>query len=255
MPMSTVPGVAIVTGASRGIGRAVAAALAASGHRVVLSYRDREEQAAGLVERIRAAGGEAVAVRADVGQPTEADALVRTALDTFGRVDVLVNNAGVHLPGVPLAAVRWEEWERLLRVNLSGPLRLIQAVIPQMRERRRGHIVNISSNVSQRFPAGNGPYTVSKVGLEVLTRILAKEEGPHGIRVNAIAPGPIRTDMLEESLKVMGPERAEAFIRSVPLGRTGQPEEIASVVVFLVSDAASFITGQIIYVNGGGPGG
>jgi 3-oxoacyl-[acyl-carrier protein] reductase len=96
---------------------------------------------------------------------------------------------------------------------------------------------------------------MSKVGLEALTRILAKEEGPHGIRVNAIAPGPIRTDMLEESLKVMGPERAEAFIRSVPLGRTGQPEEIASVVVFLVSDAASFITGQIIYVNGGGPGG
>jgi len=180
---------------------------------------------------------------------------VRTALDTFGQVDVLVNNAGVHLPGVPLAAVRWEEWERLLRVNLSGPLRLIQAVIPQMRERRRGHIVNISSNVSQRLPAGSGPYTMSKVGLEALTRILAKEEGPHGIRVNAIAPGPIRTDMLEESLKVMGPERAEAFIRSVPLGRTGQPEEIASVVVFLVSDAASFITGQIIYVNGGGPGG
>ena len=253
--MPTVPGVAIVTGASRGIGRAIAAALAASGHRVVLSYRDREDQAAGLVERIRAAGGEAVAVRADVGQPTEADALVRTALDTFGQVDVLVNNAGVHLPGVPLAAVRWEEWERLLRVNLSGPLRLIQAVIPQMRERRRGHIVNIYSNVSQRLPAGSGPYTMSKVGLEALTRILAKEEGPHGIRVNAIAPGPIRTDMLEESLKVMGPERAEAFIRSVPLGRTGQPEEIASVVVFLVSDAASFITGQIIYVNGGGPGG
>jgi 3-oxoacyl-[acyl-carrier protein] reductase len=246
MPMPTVPGVAIVTGASRGIGRAIAAALAASGHRVVLSYRDRKDQAA---------GGEAVAVRADVGQPTEADALVRTALDTFGQVDVLVNNAGVHLPGVPLAAVRWEEWERLLRVNLSGPLRLIQAVIPQMRERRRGHIVNISSNVSQRLPAGSGPYTMSKVGLEALTRILAKEEGPHGIRVNAIAPGPIRTDMLEESLKVMGPERAEAFIRSVPLGRTGQPEEIASVVVFLVSDAASFITGQIIYVNGGGPGG
>jgi 3-oxoacyl-[acyl-carrier protein] reductase len=255
MPMPTVPGVAIVTGASRGIGRAIAAALAASGHRVVLSYRDREDQAAGLVERIRAAGGEAVSVRADVGQPTEADALVRTALDTFGQVDVLVNNAGVHLPGVPLAAVRWEEWERLLRVNLSGPLRLIQAVIPQMRERRRGHIVNISSNVSQRLPAGSGPYTMSKVGLEALTRILAKEEGPHGIRVNAIAPGPIRTDMLEESLKVMGPERAEAFLRSVPLGRPGQPEEIASVVVFLVSDAASFITGQVIYVNGGGPGG
>jgi 3-oxoacyl-[acyl-carrier protein] reductase len=253
--MPATPGVAIVTGASRGIGRAIAAALAASGYRIVLSYRDRAQEANALVARVRAAGGEAVPVRADVGQPAEADALVRTALDTFGQVDVLVNNAGVHLPGVPLAAVRWEEWERLLRVNLSGPLRLIQAVIPHMRERRRGVIVNISSNVSQRLPAGSGPYTVSKVGLEALTRILGKEEGPHGIRVNAVAPGPIRTDMLEESLKVMGPERAEAFIRSVPLGRTGHPEEIASVVVFLVSDAASYITGQVIYVNGGGPGG
>lgn len=253
--MPATPGVAIVTGASRGIGRAIAAALAASGYRIVLSYRDRAQEANALVARVRAAGGEAVPVRADVGQPAEADALVRTALDTFGQVDVLVNNAGVHFPGVPLAAVRWEDWERILQVNLSGPLRLIQAVVPHMRERRHGHIVNISSNVSQRLPAGSGPYTVSKVGLEALTRTLAKEEGPHGIRVNAVAPGPIRTDMLEESLEVMGPERSEAFIRSVPLGRAGRPEEIASVVLFLVSDAASYLTGQVIYVNGGGPGG
>ncbi len=244
-----------MTGASRGIGRAIASALAATGYRLVLSCREREQQATDLVDKIRTAGGEAVAVRADMGQPAEADALAHAALEAFGQVDVLVNNAGVHLPGVPLAAVRWEDWEWLLRVNLSGPLRLMQAVIPHMRERRRGHIVNISSNVSQRLPAGTGPYTVSKVGLEALTRILAKEEGPHGIRVNAIAPGPIRTDMLGESLAVMGPERGEAFIRSVPLGRTGQPEEIASVVVFLVSEAASYVTGQVIYVNGGGPGG
>lgn len=253
--MSPAPWVAIITGASRGIGRAIASALAASGHRIVLSYRDRAPLANDLVAKIREAGGEAVPVRADVGEPAEADALVRTALDTFGQVDVLVNNAGVSLPEAPLAAVRWEEWERILRVNLSGPLRLIQAVLPHMRERRRGHIVNISSNVSQRLPAGLGPYTVSKVGLEAVTCILAKEEGPHGIHVNAIAPGPIRTDMLEASLEVMGPKRAEDFIRSVPLGRMGTPEEIASVVAFLVSDAASYITGQVIYVNGGGPGG
>jgi 3-oxoacyl-[acyl-carrier protein] reductase len=247
--------VAIVTGASRGIGRAVAVALAGSGYRMVLSCRDRGQQADDLVGKIRAAGGEAVAVQADMGQPVEADSLARAALAAFGQVDVLVNNAGVHLPGVRLASVEWEDWERLLRVNLSGPLRLIQAVLPHMRERRRGHIVNISSNVSQRLPAGSGPYAVSKVGLEALTRILAKEEGPSGIRVNAIAPGPIGTDMLEESLELMGAERAEAFIRSIPLGRKGHPEEIASVVAFLVSDAASYITGQVIYVNGGGPGG
>ena len=250
--MPGAPGVAIVTGASRGIGQAIATALAASGHRVVLSYRDREGRATGVVEKIRAAGGEALSVRADVGRPTEADALVRTALDTFGQIDVLVNNAGVHLPGVPLAAVPWEEWERLLRVNLSGPFRLIQAVIPHMRERRRGNIVNISSNVTRRLPIGRGPYAVSKVGLEAMTRILAKEEGPNGIRVNAIAPGPIRTEMMEESLRTMGPQGGEAYIRSLPLGRMGQPEEIASVVVFLVSEAASFITGQVIFVNGGG---
>lgn len=238
--MPAAPGVAIVTGASRGIGRFIAIALAAMGCRIVLSYRDHAQQAKDLEMQICAAGGEAIPVRADVGQSVEAHALARTELDTFRQIDVLVNNAGASLPGVSLADLRWEEWERILQVNLSGPLWLIQAVIPHIRERRSRHIVNISSNVSQRLPAGSGPYTVSKVGLEVVTCILAKEEGPHGIRVNAIAPGPIRTDMLEESLKVMGLERAEAFIRSVPLGR---PEEIANVVAILVSDAASHITG------------
>ncbi|HLE44629.1 MAG TPA: 3-oxoacyl-ACP reductase family protein [Methylomirabilota bacterium] len=248
-------GVAIVTGGSRGIGWAIARALADAGLAVVVNYREREREARALVEAITQAGGRAQAVEADVGLREAGQRLVRSTLEAFGQIDVLVNNAGVHLPGVPVADVPPDEWERVLRVNLSGPFHLIQAVLPHMRARRTGHIVNLSSNVTQRFPAAAGPYTVSKIGLEALTRVLAKEEGCHGIRVNAVAPGPIGTDMLDEALTVMGSERAGAFIASVPLGRKGRPEEIAAVVRFLVSDAASYLTGQVLYVNGGGPGG
>jgi len=253
--MSTEGRAAIVTGASRGIGRAIASGLAEDGFHLVINYREREREAQELVEAISSGGREVRAVRADVAAAGAAETLARTALDAFGQIDVLVNNAGTHLPGVRFADVRAEDWERILRINLTGPFSLIQAVLPHMRARRSGVIVNISSNVTQRFPAMYGPYTVSKCGLEAVTRILAKEEGANGIRVNAIAPGPIATDMLQESLDAMGPEWAEAFIRSVPLQRLGRPEEIANAVRFLVSEAASYVTGQVIFVNGGGPGG
>ena len=247
--------VAIVTGGSRGIGRSIARVLASSGHSVVLSYREREKEAQAVVEKIRSGGGEARSVRADVSQAADCRALVQATLDGYGQIDVLVNNAGTHLPGVKLADVPEQEWQRIIQVNLSGPFHLCQAVLPHMRSRRRGSIVNLSSNVTLRIPATYGVYTVSKVGLEAFTRILAKEEGPNGIRVNAVAPGPIRTDMLQESLDLMGRERADAFLKSVPLGRAGEPEEIAAMVAFLVSDAASYVTAQVVYVNGGGPGG
>jgi 3-oxoacyl-[acyl-carrier protein] reductase len=247
--------VAIVTGGSRGIGRAIVETLAARGHRVLFTFANHEADARAVEAAVAAGGGEAKALRADVADAGSGRAVAKAALDAFGRIDVLVNNAGTHLPGIALADTPPAEWDRVLRVNLDGPFHMIQAVLPHMRGRGRGNIVNLSSNVTNRFPAQYGVYTISKAGLEALTRVLAKEEGRHGIRVNAIGPGPIHTDMLEESLARMGPERAEAFIKSVPLGRKGEPAEIAEAVAFLASDAASYMTGQVVFVNGGGPGG
>jgi 3-oxoacyl-[acyl-carrier protein] reductase len=246
---------AIVTGGSRGIGRAIVELLAQRGHRVLFTYARREAEAQAVASAVRGAGGEAVAHRADVSDASTAAGVAAAAVNAFGRIDVLVNNAGTHLPGVSVADTPVAEWDRVLAVNLSGPFHMIQAVLPHMRQRKHGCIVNLSSNVTNRMPAQNCVYTVSKVGLEAMTRILSKEEGRNGIRVNAVGPGPIRTDMLEETLTKIGVERAEAFIRSVPLGRKGEPREIAEAVAFLVSDAAAYITGQVVFVNGGGPGG
>ncbi|HEV8645575.1 MAG TPA: 3-oxoacyl-ACP reductase family protein [Burkholderiales bacterium] len=245
---------AIVTGGSRGIGRAIAEALAKAGFRVAIGYRERRAEADALAARIHAAGGHAIAVRTDVTRAEDASALVKATLDSFGGVDVLVNNAGIALPNVSIADTDAQQWERVLAVNLTAPFHLIRTVLPHMREKRRGHIINISSNVTQRLPAGLGAYTVSKAGLEALTRVLAKEEGPNGIRVNAVAPGPIRTEMLEEYFSKMGSERTQMFLNSIPLRRAGEPQEIAAMVAFLATDA-SYVTGQVIFVNGGGPGG
>jgi 3-oxoacyl-[acyl-carrier protein] reductase len=253
--MKTPERVAIVTGASRGIGRAVARGLAEDGFRLVINYRIREKEARLLAEEIRSGGGLVKTVQADLEKPEAAAGLVRAALEEFGQIDVLVNNAGTHLPGVRASEVSPKEWNRVLQVNLTGPFLLIQAVLPSMRTRRTGVIVNLSSNVVQRFPALSAPYTASKCGLDALTRVLAKEEGVNGIRINSVAPGPIETDMLRETLDTMGAEKSEAFIRSVPLQRLGRPEEIAEMVRFLASEKASYITGQVFFVNGGGPGG
>ena len=252
--MTAESGSAIVTGGSRGIGRAIAEALAKAGFRVAIGYRERRTEADAWAARIHAAGGHAIALRTDVTLTEDAEALVTATLDAFGGVDVLVNNAGIALPNVNIADTDTQQWERVLAVNLTAPFHMVRAVLPHMREKRRGHIINISSNATQRLPAGLGAYTVSKAGLEALTRILAKEEGPNGIRVNAVAPGPIRTEMLEEYFTKMGPERTQAFLSSIPLRRAGEPQEIAAMVAFLATDA-SYVTGQVIFVNGGGPGG
>jgi 3-oxoacyl-[acyl-carrier protein] reductase len=253
--MKTSERVAIVTGASRGIGRAVARGLAQDGFGLVVNYRKRGEEARLLAEEIRAWGLPVKTVQADLEMPEAAAILAKAALEGFGRIDVLVNNAGTHLPGIRASEVKAEEWDRVLRVNLTGPFLLIQAVLPAMRARRSGVIVNLSSNVVRRFPALSAPYTASKCGLDALTRVLAREEGANGIRINSVAPGPIETDMLRETLDTLGPEKTEAFIRSVPLQRLGRPEEVAEMVRFLASDRAAYVTGEVFFVNGGGPGG
>ena len=245
--------VALVTGGSRGIGRAIALALAREGYSIALNYRARSDEATQAVGEIERAGGEGRAFAADLGESSQCRGLVDTVLQAMRRVDVLVNNAGIALPGLRIADIAAHDWERVLRVNVDAPFHLVQAVLPHMRARGSGHIVNLSSNVTNRVPVAGGVYAVSKAALEAFTRILAKEEGANGIRVNAVGPGPIRTEMLAESFEKMGRERADAFVRSVPLGRMGEPEEIAAMVAFLVSDAASYVTGQVIFVNGGGP--
>jgi 3-oxoacyl-[acyl-carrier protein] reductase len=253
--MSEAVKTAIVTGGSRGIGRAIAIRLAQAGHAVLLNYVERSTSAIGVVREIEALGGVARALAADVTDPAACAALAECAQDTWGRIDVLVNNAGVGTSGASIVDTPRTDWQRIVDINLFGTWHMVQAVVPHMRAQRSGNVVNLSSNVTARLPAKFGAYTISKAAVEVLTAILAKEEGAYGIRVNAIAPGPIMTEMLQGALAVMGPDKARAFVASVPLGRVGQPEEIAAMVAMLVSDDASFCTGQTLYVNGGGPQG
>jgi 3-oxoacyl-[acyl-carrier protein] reductase len=237
---------ALVTGASRGIGRAIALALAASGARVAVNYRRRGEDAEAVVKEIAARGGEAFAFRADVSDPKDAESLVEEVVRQWGRLDILVNNAGI-TKEYPLVGMENEEWDSVLAVNLSGVFHVCRAAGKRMFLQKRGKIINLSSMTARMGARGQAGYAASKGGVEALTRALAVEFSHKGIQVNAVAPGVIETDMTEGLLRRAGPR----LLEQIPLKRFGRPEDVAGVVVFLASPAADYITGQVIGIDGG----
>ncbi len=237
--------VAIVTGASRGIGRSISVALAGQGVKVVASARNAEALAS-LVAEIKAMGGEAVAVVGDVAVETDANNLIEQAVATFGRVDVLVNNAGITRDGL-LLRMKTDDWDAVLDTNLKGAFLCIRAVAKVMSKQRSGSIINISSVVGEMGNPGQANYCASKAGLLGLTKSVARELARRNVTVNAITPGFIVTDMTEK----MTDKAREAMIEQIPLGRLGIADDVANAVLFLASDQSSYITGQVLGINGG----
>lgn len=238
--------VALVTGGSRGIGRAICLELGRRGATVVLSYAGNEAAAAETVQALTAAGAKAQAIRFDVADTTACAAAVEQVVKDHGHLDVLVNNAGVAIDGL-LMRFKDDDWDRTLDTNLKGAFALMRAVSRPMMKQRQGAIVNVSSIVGETGNAGQAAYAASKAGLIGLTKSVAKELASRMVRVNCVTPGFITTDMTSG----LNAELKEKMTEAIPLGRIGNADEVATAVAFLASDAASYITGEVLKVNGG----
>ncbi len=238
--------VALVTGASRGIGRSIALQLAEEGYHVVVNYAGNQEKAEEVVEQIKQKGVDAVAIQANVSNGDEVKAMIKEVVKTFGSIDVLVNNAGITRDNL-LMRMKEREWDEVIDTNLKGVFNCIQKVTPQMLKQRHGRIINLTSIVGAVGNPGQINYVASKAGVIGMTKTAARELASRSITVNAVAPGFIVSDMTD----ALNDELKETMKSQIPLGRFGQDTDIAHTVAFLASDKAEYITGQTIHVNGG----
>ena len=237
---------AVVTGASRGIGRAIALELASLGARVVVNYSGSADKAQEVVEEIKANGGEAIAVQANVANGESVQQLMQNALQAYGSIDILVNNAGITRDNL-IMRMKDDEWDDVLNTNLKGVFLCTKAVSRQMMKQRAGRIINISSIVGVVGNAGQANYVAAKAGVIGLTKTTAQELASRNILVNAIAPGFITTEMTDS----LPEELKQTMLKQIPLAKLGQPEDIAKAVAFFASDSANYITGQTLQVDGG----
>lgn len=238
--------VALVTGASRGIGREIALELAREGAHVVVNYSGSEAKAKEVAEEIMALGSKALVIQADVSQADSVTQMVKETIDQWGRLDILVNNAGITRDNL-IMRMKEDEWDDVININLKGVFLCTKAVTRQMMKQKSGRIINISSIVGVSGNPGQANYVAAKSGVIGLTKTSAKELAPRGITVNAVAPGFITTDMTDK----LSDELKAGMLNMIPLAKFGEPKDVAAVVNFLASDESKYVTGQTIHVDGG----